>query len=73
MGKTIESLVGKKVWFKTMTGKVETGTVEEVSDVTGLVWVKVDLTTSITSVKSIVAAGEAHRGLSSRRQMHRVA
>ena len=73
MGRTLESIEGKKVWFKALTGRLETGIVETVSDVTGLVWVKTDNGTQITSLKNIEAAGKAHKGLSSRRQMKKVA
>lgn len=73
MMRTAEGLEGKKVWFKTMTGRMETGTVECASDVTGLVWVKTDNGTQITSLKAVETVGRAHQGLSSRRQMKKAA
>lgn len=71
MEKSPKSLKGKKVWFRTLTGRVMTGTVEDMSDETGLIWVETDEGTKITSMKSIEAAGRARQGLSSRRCMER--
>lgn len=71
MKRTAEGLEGRKVWFRTMTGKLMTGTVDAASDVTGLVWVETDSGTMVTSFGSIETVGQAHRGLSARMQMGR--